>query len=86
MSRWFLSLCLTISLSGIIVLGYVFNARVTAAREFDLQARLSAEDASRVRAHSMLSTAPAAHAASATRSSVNLTPAPIPRHPMPGNR
>lgn len=56
MSRWFLALCLTISVSGIILLGYVFNGRVNAAREFELQARSSAEDAARVHAQTVLST------------------------------
>jgi hypothetical protein len=77
-SRWFLALCLAVSLSGIVVLGYVFNGRVAAAREFERQARLSAEDASRVRTHTVLSTTRTAHSTSMTRSSVSLTPTPLP--------
>lgn len=56
MSRWFPALSLTVSVAGILLLATIFDGRVTAAREFEVQVRLAAEDAAHVRSQTILST------------------------------
>ena len=50
-NRRLFSVCLFVSLAGIVFLGWVFYTRLEAHRAFLEQARLSSEDAARIRAH-----------------------------------